>query len=321
MSIASALRQRFDGEIIFLSRSMHPDLKKNIVKRGFRFTQIPDSLKSDVKAIELAASSTAADAIVIDSYNRELYEATAQSRIRDVSEKLIYIAFDSEHHYLADVLHNQNPLAITRNFSTESYTKRLFGLDAVVLRPDVRNAAKDAQVADFLPDKLTLLVTFGSSDPNSLTEHILQSLEFSEIRIHKIMIIVGALFNQSSSIEKLAQASCHDVEVMVNPPDLIKLMTSCDLALTSGGTTNWELGALGRPIVILPIGPRESESAQHLADMGWAQAIYDSNSKTRYELGDALRLTISHGALEGACRLRSAINIDGVERLVDAILE
>ena len=108
---------------------------------------------------------------------------------------------------------------------------------------------------------------------------------------------------------------------MINPPNLVELMMSCDLALTSGGTTNWELGALGRPLVILPIGPRESASAQHLAAMGWAQAIYDPMSITSRELGEALRFAISREALEGACRLRSAINIDGVERLVDAILE
>ena len=321
LTVAAALKERFDGKIKFVFRSMHPELRERIAELDFGITEIPVDGVSDVDAIESEARRSGPSAVVVDSYRPELYAPSAQARIRGASAKFIFIVFDPAAHYLADVLHNQNPRARIEDFSVESYTKCLFGLGFLVLRSDVRRAALTTHPADTLPAAMTVLLTFGSSDAHQMSEHALQALEFVEGPISKVLVVVGSLCERGEAIAELARRSRYDVEVFHDPPNLTELMVACDIGLTAGGTTNWELGAIGRPLVILPVGSRETSSACHLAELGWAQVIFDATSMTPRELGKALSRALSARALDCARRLRLAINLDGVERLVDEILE
>lgn len=119
-------------------------------------------------------------------------------------------------------------------------TELFIGASYVPLRPQFVGRAY--QVREKVKE---LLVTTGGGDQENIAGKILERIEDMECRIH---VVSGPCNPHGAWLSRYAQAHSR-VKVHRQVHDMAKLMLQCDLVITAGGTTVYELCALGVPFV------------------------------------------------------------------------
>lgn len=100
-----------------------------------------------------------------------------------------------------------------------------------------------------------ILITFGGTDPNNLTEKTLEAIMESSYN-GKITIILGLGYkNKNSFIEKYGLNE--NIEIFKNVRNISEYMYNADLIFTSAGRTMYEIASLGIPCVCLCQNKRE----------------------------------------------------------------
>ncbi|MCL2156712.1 MAG: UDP-2,4-diacetamido-2,4,6-trideoxy-beta-L-altropyranose hydrolase [Methanobrevibacter sp.] len=100
-----------------------------------------------------------------------------------------------------------------------------------------------------------ILLTFGGSDPNDLTQKTLNALLKSNYK-NKITIILGLGYKDKKEIkEKYIDNS--KIEIFENVKNISEFMFRADLIFTSAGRTMYEVASLGVPCVCLCQNDRE----------------------------------------------------------------
>lgn len=117
-----------------------------------------------------------------------------------------------------------------------------------------------------------VVITMGGSDPPNATGRILEILSgFDDRRLH-ITVIVGPANTHRASLEPVLKTlrRKHDVELLVDPPDLVAAFARADLAISAASTTCWELACLGIPLAIVVLADNQLAGAEALAQRGTA---------------------------------------------------
>lgn len=162
---------------------------------------------------------------------------------RDHCDRLLYPAL----HYSADGWDRRHP------------HKVLAGAEWIPLGQEVR------QVRAPLERDVDLLVTFGGSDPNALTERALGALDLSSRRV---VVSVGPHMEaRLADIEALAERGA-DVRVLSPGTPLPLWMARSKAALTALGTTLYELAYLGVPALILANHEYDHDALDYYAGSG-----------------------------------------------------
>lgn len=138
---------------------------------------------------------------------------------------------------------------------TDPLQKAFTGPDYVSLREEFAGAY-DRQVRDSLN---TILVTSGGSDnyhfAKSFTEAFLEKEFFKNI---KLTVILGSLCVDKEKLLAMYKENPR-VTVYVNTNKMAELMKNCDYAVTAGGTTLYELCAMGLPGASYAVGDNQLE--------------------------------------------------------------
>jgi len=320
-TIAFALRERFCGKVSFIAAEMPDHIVDDLQAVGIDTIRISNPMLPEEEAIKAITSVSRRSALVVDSFKPAFYTRAFQQTMAGAVSKFVFIAFDSGPHYCAHVLHNQNPIALHVPFACEPYTKKLFGLQHVILNERVRKLAANATPAEPREDGLVALLTFGGSDPYNLTSKTVEALGPLASRFSRVIVVTGGMFPHHDELNHVIGDCGIEVEVFRNVSDMPNIMNRCDVAFTSGGITNWELGALGKPVIILPIGEREALSAEYLQLNGLAQHIRNPQCLEIPDLTMEISLKLRLDMYEMSSRLRQEIHINGVETLVASILD
>lgn len=178
---------------------------------------------------------------VTEAYLGQLRSITKTAYIDDIR------AFD----YPVDLLVNYD--CFSENSRTEyertcqSASRMLLGAGYAPLRPQFYH--RKITVKEFARD---ILITTGSSDPYHFALHFCEQLKsnanttlLSDYRYH---IVVGGLNSDKETLEQIA-GELPFIQLYTGLTDLMPLMLTCDLAITAGGTTLYELCALGIPSI------------------------------------------------------------------------
>ncbi|MDR8393495.1 UDP-2,4-diacetamido-2,4,6-trideoxy-beta-L-altropyranose hydrolase [Aliifodinibius sp. S!AR15-10] len=318
--IAKEVMEQYQGKVIFLSNQLPASFEKEILSLGIEVIYKDYPGQSEVEFISNATVEKEINVIVIDSYDNIFYKPGFQKAIINDFNRLAYITFDSEPHYYAHVLHNQNPLSHVQHYRTESYTKCLFGLQNLILDRKFRDVATSIQPVDENKDLRTCLLTFGGSDPNNLTVKVLEAIESMNFQFETCKVVIGAMYNHTESLKRFINSSTLHIKLFQDVDNMQELMCSCDVAFVSGGTTNWELGALNKPFIVFPAGKREYQSANFLNQRGLAQLVEDPLSLNTEQLGTRINQLLKNDIRSMAASLKKKINIDGVTNLVRELL-
>ena len=121
-----------------------------------------------------------------------------------------------------------------------------------------------------------ILVTLGGSDIKNLTPKIIGFLKvkFPEL---KLTVLVGPGFKYVDEIV----ATCNDninLKIRPNDEEIAHAMEICDVAITTGGHTMYELAAAGLPVIQLQVADNQ-EVSRYWAEYGFSRYIgcYDSD--------------------------------------------
>ena len=99
----------------------------------------------------------------------------------------------------------------------------------------------------------TVLLSFGGTDPNNLTEKTLSSIyDFCLEKDIEIQVVAGLGYQQYDSLAPYDQ-----IHVFPNVKNISDFMKSADIAFTSAGRTTYELALMGVPSIVMAQNKRE----------------------------------------------------------------
>ncbi len=168
-----------------------------------------------------------------------------------------------------------------------------------------------------------VLITFGGTDPKSITLKALDAI--FGITNHKfyIRVIVGPGFNPElkEKIEKKAKALMHTCEVVYSPPSLVEHMLWCDIAVVSSGLTKYELALTGTPSIQISINEEHACVNKPFARTGVAEHLgIDSDVDIEGVQEAVVRLIGNPERRRTMSEIgQSILDTQGVARIVEAI--
>lgn len=219
-----------------------------------------------------------------------------------------------KHGFLVDGVINYNLFASAEKYR-ELYGSKIpqyLGAPYVPVRQQFCEAAQKYTVEDTVTD---LLITTGGGDQDNIAGEILQelcehSLKGCEVRYH---LVVGR-FNPNR--EKLEQYASEHKEVFLHCDvrNMAALMAQCQLAVTAGGTTIYELSVLGIPFVCFSYAENQEGLTEWIGNQkaaGYAGAWHRDPKQTRGKIGAWCRQAYESKNLRKQCFETERTLIDG----------
>ena len=242
LSIAQAARSiGIQCVFIVADENMVPLLDE----QGFRYIcldSVWNDLDRETKQMENLICHESIRILLVDSYFVTLDYLNRLHRITHV----VYIDDLNAFIYPCSTLINYNLYAEQMDYSDQySKTRLLLGLEYAPLREEFQNLPQRI-VRENVED---VLVTTGGSDPfniaGSIVEKAKQCPKTTNLNFH----IVAGQFNQNLPMLKQLAAEYPGVIIHRNVQRMSELMLACDIAVSAGGSTLYELCACGVPTI------------------------------------------------------------------------
>ncbi len=179
-----------------------------------------------------------------------------------------------------------------------------------------------------------VFISAGGTDPYKVVKNILSEIYSPDSPCHDILdftgmsceVIVGPLFEEDyvKELETIAREN-EAVKLYYNPGNMADIMKGCDFAVSAGGTTLYELCAIGVPTVVFSMADNQVQFVQEFDDMGAAKYAGDVRKDKRL-----IQKIVTWGtaAVDNpgfrkrmSEKARSIIDGRGAERIASAIVE
>jgi UDP-2,4-diacetamido-2,4,6-trideoxy-beta-L-altropyranose hydrolase len=220
--------------------------------------------------------------------------------------------------YSATLVVNQNLHARTLSYPLGPSSRLLSGPLYALLRREFR---VDPPLRDTPDIARRLLVTFGGADPRRLTRRTLEALSRSAPDAFRVIAVVGGANPDHSALRELADTERDRIELRHNVTDMAGVLAQADLALSSGGSTVWELARMGVPSLVVETAAAEPELVSGLVATGLFRPLGGADGLT----GDAIVQALLDAAADRPWRARMAkmgstiVDGHGAERVVTAM--
>lgn len=264
----------------------------------------------------LSHGGGSAQTILVDSY----YVSAAYLQALRAYGRVFLLEDVPGQSWPVDGVINYNAFADKETYSViyenNKEVRQYIGPSYVPLRP--RFAGQDYQVREQVGQ---LLVTTGGGDGENIAGRILESLEDMACAIH---VVSGPYNPHGDWLERYAREHPH-VALHRQVTEMAELMLQCDLAVTAGGTTVYELCALGVPFICFSC----AENQEALADYADRQGIGPDAGKYHCDADGTLE-NITRLARQAAAdwkrrrrmsrRARELVDGRGADRLAQLLL-
>ncbi len=146
------------------------------------------------------------------------------------------------------------------------------GSTYVPIRPQFLR--RDYQVR---PEVKKVLVTTGGADPYNLAVCVTKAIWRENCDYY----LVAGRFNRHLEELRAWETVCPQVHVCVDVKEMASLMRECDLAITAGGTTVYELAAVGVPFVCFSYAENQEALTRYMGekDIACYAGAYHKNSR------------------------------------------
>jgi len=128
---------------------------------------------------------------------------------------------------------------------------------------------------------VSVVISFGGSDPISLTEKVVPALARFSWENVMFTVITGPGFKKSSLFKKRISDFCTDIQVVDKPKNLMKYFMESDLAICSGGRTLYELHKLEIPTLAIASNAHEAKVINRFYKEGLILAGFSSWHKKK----------------------------------------
>lgn len=224
--------------------------------------------------------------ILVDSYYvTEKYLAALKKRITTIYMDDIY-AFS----YPVDMLINYNIYGEEMGYEKDAAfadTKLLLGANYVPLREEFSAGAGYVQsrkelslgVANVTPaEEGGILITTGGSDSFNLAGQLLmEAMKYDALKEKEYHVVSGSLNPHIGELQALAKKH-ENIHIHCNVTNMAELMAESEVALSAGGSTLYELCAMGVPVIAFSFAENQERLVQTFVKRGIAQ--YGGNYRT-----------------------------------------
>lgn len=225
-------------------------------------------------------------AILVDSYYvTEKYLAALKKRITTIYMDDIY-AFS----YPVDMLINYNIYGEEMGYEKDAAfadTKLLLGTKYVPLREEFSAGAGYVQSRKELPlgaanvtpaEEGGILITTGGSDSFNLAGQLLmEAMKYDALKEKEYHVVSGSLNPHIGELQALAKKH-ENIHIHCNVTNMAELMAESEVALSAGGSTLYELCAMGVPVIAFSFAENQERLVQTFVKRGIAQ--YGGNYRT-----------------------------------------
>ena len=250
LSIASKERNS-GGECVFITADF--EMIPVIEEQGFSticLNSTWNDLDSEIKMMEDLVNRLDIMKLLIDSY----YATFNYLAYLNMLTYLVYIDDLDAFNYPCSELINYNIYADKLSYpSRYPNTKLLLGPKYAPLRMEFMNLpARTVQ-----NEVKSILVTTGGNDVYFIAGQLVEQMQRCSIlqKLH-INIVAGRFNKRMAELQELSIKHMN-VTVHVNPDSMAELMHSCDIAVSAGGITLYELCACGTPTVVFSIADNQ----------------------------------------------------------------
>lgn len=322
--LARGLRKQGVASSFLMAGGKSP-VTVSLEQEGFEVFTLHEEESADADALVKRISSRGPrrSLLVVDSPLPSFYAGDFQEGIRSRGVRLMMIAFQSEGHFAADAVHNQNLLALEEDYSAEPHTRLLLGPRYVIL--DERfSKLRGSRSYPSAKDADRLFLFFGGADASNLTMRVLRSLVSLEQPFRRVITVVGALHGRMDEISAFVQENpALPVDLHVNTPEMPKLMTEADIAVTSGGLTIWELACLGVPNVVISTSERERIHTPLMEKRGCCLYLGHEDKVAEQSIRAAVSGLMANGNKRHEMARTGLELVDGrgTERVIDEMLK
>lgn len=318
MAIALECRKRGEECIFFLAEEKET---QRLVEQKLPFRILHSDWKNMDSEKELLVQTVKEEKVnwlVVDSYQAN---AAYLAYLQEFVPVMYFDDMGQEHYPVSAVLHySQWPddESYQRRYQN-SHSKVLAGMQYTPLREEF------CELESPRKREKSILITTGGTDTYNVAESLLKNClgrkEFQEYSFH---VIVGSLNQNVRELNQLASCSKR-IFLHINVSNISDYMQTCELAVSAGGTTMYELCACRIPTVCFSFAENQREFT---LEMG--------NRKIMIYAGDAREnAKIAEKIVEGLCafmdepkrrieyadRMAKLVDGKGTKRIVDFLLE
>lgn len=272
-------------------------------------------------------------AILVDSYYvTEKYLAALKKRITTIYMDDIY-AFS----YPVDMLINYNIYGEEMGYEKDAAfadTKILLGTEYVPLREEFSAGAGYVQsrkvlslgAANVTPaaDGGILITTGGSDSFNLAGQLLMEAMKYDALKEKEYHVVSGSLNPHIGELQALAEKH-ENIHIHCNVTNMAELMAESEVALSAGGSTLYELCAMGVPVIAFSFAENQERLVQTFVKRGIAQ--YGGNYRTDgnkmiQNTIAGLETLLENENLRAEYRKKARTLVDGkgADRIAEAIL-
>ncbi len=289
LSIADAAREQGEDAAFLLADRQAVPL---LAQRGYGAIVLDspwDDMEAELPALEEVIRGREIRKILIDSYR------VTPGYLEKVSQMAytVYIDDLDRFSYPVDAL-----VYYAADWESHCYSQR-YGETKLLLGPSytpLRKAFQGCREKEIAPQAESLLLLSGGTDPYGMLDKLLEEIRIGDYR--RIEVICGMYDSQEMGLRR-KYGNCGNVHFYKAVADMEAHMAHADLAVAAGGTTLYELCALGVPAISYSMADNQ------LPNVGWfhKNAVIDYAGDVRFTdaAGEACRLLEQY---HGDARLR-----------------
>jgi UDP-2,4-diacetamido-2,4,6-trideoxy-beta-L-altropyranose hydrolase len=322
------------GKVAFASAELPEALVARLLSERcelHRFESAPDSSReaNDIQETLRIANVVRPEWLVLDGYG---FGPNYQLAARDPRWRLLLIDDDWRHErYHVDLLLNQNAGATAALYASRKVSAPLLlGCSYALLRREFRAQPQPA-LRDDGRSVEKLLITLGGADQKNDTSRLIRICLDCLPPESTIHVLVGPANPHLRSLNEMCERAPQSgrseksptVMLHVAPPDVRSIMAMCDLAVTAAGSSVYELGFLGIPMLLVVTAENQRAIAAALDSIGAAVWIDESSVHTARGVASAIAAVVENASIRSARakKFQSLVDGQGAPRVVTALRE
>lgn len=228
---------------------------------GGKSSSIFNWLKKQSKLLKIIAN---ADVVIIDSY---LAKALLYKQISRLVKLVVYLDDNNRISYPPGVIINAAICAHKLKYPRTIGRTYLLGAKFVALRKAFWS------VAPIHPNRQirAIMIAFGGSDPRNMTPRVLRALTKEFPCLTKEVVVGQGVIN----LDEIKKNADRKAKLIYCSGDskMIKAMRSCDIAVSAGGQTLYELARLGVPALTFVVAQNQMNNVLAWQDAGFTDTI------------------------------------------------
>lgn len=318
LALGQAWRDR-GGEAVVLGRCESLELRAALSAEGIELIPLAEEPghAQDLVCLRELARRLSPSWIAVDGYG---FDAAYFGALRFDGWRVLAIDDTLRlSEYPVDVLLNQNATAESLAYVVPTDAVILRGPRFALLRRPFRDALVERGPE---PRPLRILVTLGGSDLRGATAPLLVLLRsILEAGAVAGRVVVGPSNTREDEVRAAAAALGASWSVLRSVDDMAAQVAWAGAAISAGGSTVWELLAMGVPAAVLAIAGNQRDNLRSLASKGAVLSLGDFDSWDRPAAAAALRELVGSPETRGALSARGPQLVDarGALRVVDVL--